>query len=100
MLLQRMPDLPGSLTKPSLTEVSASGGGVSVSMEITGASWEEEFSVQGTFSSDGVGAGSSGGGVSISGSKFKVGCSCASLPASSSSDTMVMGCVAWVKKMV
>lgn len=80
--------------KPSDSEGSASGGGVSVSMERTGASWEDVFSVQGICSSEGVAAISSGGGVCISGIKFKDGWSCASLSNHSGSDSGVMGSVA------
>lgn len=87
--------LPSSLARPSDSEASASGGGVSVSMESTGASWEDVFSVLGNCSSEGVVAAmSSGGGVCISGSKSKDGGSCASLSDPGGSDAEVMGCVA------
>lgn len=63
-----------------------------MSMESTGASWEDVFSVHGICSSTGAVVGiSSGGGVWISGSKFKDGWSCASLSDPGSSDTGVTG---------
>lgn len=78
--------------RASDNEGSASGGGVNVSMESTGASWGGVFSVLGICSSEGVVAAiSSGGGVCISGSKFKEGWSCASLSDPGGSDTEVMG---------
>lgn len=81
-----------SLTRTSDSEGSASGGGVSVSMESTGASWGDVFSVLGICSSEGVvTAFSSGGGVCILGSKFKGGWSCESLSDLKGSDTEVMG---------
>lgn len=83
---------PLSLTRPSDSEGSASGGGVSVSMESTGASWVVVFSVLGICISEGVVAViSSGGGVCISGSKFKDGWSCALLSDPGGSDVDVMG---------
>ncbi len=83
---------PLSLTMISDCEESASGGGVSVSMESTGVSWVDVFSLLGMCSSEGVVVGiSSGGGVCISGSRFKDGWSCASLSDPESSDTEVTG---------
>lgn len=84
--------LPLSLTMLSGSEGSASGGGVNVSMERTGASCEGVFSVQGICRSEGVVAQiSSGGGVCISGSKFKDGWTCMLLSHSEGSDMEVMG---------
>lgn len=92
--------LPVSLTRASDSKGSASGGGVSVSMERTGASWGDVFSVLGICSSEGVVAAiSSGGGVCISGSKFKDGWSCVSLTDPGGSDTGVMGWVTWENKL-
>lgn len=63
-----------------------------MSMESTGASWGDEFSVLGICNSVGVVAAiSSGGGVCISGSKSKDGWSCVSLSDPRGSDTGVMG---------
>lgn len=78
------------------SEGSMSGGGVSVSMESTGAFCGDAFSALGIWSSEGVVAAamSSGGGVCISGSKFKDGCSCAFLSGPRDSDMEVMGWVA------
>lgn len=84
------------MTRPSDSVGSASGGGVSVSMESTDASWGDVFSVLGVCSSEGTVAEiqtppSSGGGVCISGSKFKDGWSCAFLSDPEGSDVEVMG---------
>lgn len=64
-----------------------------MSMESTGASWGDVFSVLGMCSSEGIvgAAMSSGGGVCTSGSKFKDGCSCAFLSGPGGSDMEVMG---------
>lgn len=81
---------PASLTRPS--DSSASGGGVSVSMDSAGASWGDVFSVLGICSSEGIVPGtSSGGGVCISGSKFKDGWSRESLSDPEASDPAVTG---------
>lgn len=90
---QNASSLPSSLTRPSAGDGSASGGGVNVSMESTGASWEVVFSVLAICSSEGaaVTAISSGGGVCISGSKLKDGWSSAFLSDSEDSDMEVMG---------
>lgn len=81
-----------SLTRLSDSEGSASGGGVSVSMESTVESWEAVLSVLGICSSGGVVAAiSSGGGVCISGSRFKDGWSCVFLSDPGGSDMEVMG---------
>lgn len=92
--------LPVSLTRASDSKGSASGGGVSVSMESTGTSWGDVFSVLGICSSEGiVAAMSSGGGVCISGSKLKDGWSCVPLTDPGGSDTGVMGWVTWENKL-
>lgn len=67
------------MERPPNTEGSTSGGGVSVSIDETDASWAFVFSVDGSGSSEGAVATSSGGGVWISGTKLTEGSSSANL---------------------
>lgn len=67
------------MERPPNAAGSTSGGGVSVSMDETAASWVFVFSVDGSGSSEGAVATSSGGGVWISGRKLTDGSSSAIL---------------------